>query len=247
MEIDDEKLLNFLKEKESKLQKRSFPFDGIFAAITFLFALLTVDYNKIENLSNPIIVAIFWFLFLAYLGYQIYRIIMFIKKTSYTVDNLYNDIKNLNKGPSKFSLIIIKDCVSDNKNRILLQYDKRWKCYLLPYVRTKEDYDENIKAVKSSVSNRLNISDSAIDTKLVKKESPVTKFSVSNDRTKNYIHRFYTASISITNKIIMRRFFIINGEKYRWFSIDEMYRNKAMKKKNQDIIDEINELNIFAN
>lgn len=240
IKLDDVKLFNFLQEKKSQIQGNNISFDGIFATLSFLFTLLTVEYNKISFLSNTIIIVVFWILFVIYAIYQIIKLVLAIR-SRYTVEDLYNDIKKLEREYSEFSLLIIKDCVENHNDKILLTYDRRWKCYYLPYFRTVRDMEEDKKMANAFVAKSLNVSEEYINIELVR-ESETTKYSTPNKRTKSYKHRYYIATISTTNKSIIKKIFKINGKKYHWFSIDEMYQNRKIKRKNQDIVNELKEI-----
>ncbi len=140
--LDNERLHSFLRERKDKINGPKFPFDGLFSLLTFLFTLLTVEYNKIKILSNSIVITFFWLIFILYLLFIIYKIIKAFK-SKYTTEDLYHDIIQLQKETSSFSLLTIRDNYQNHNDRLLLLYDKRWKCYLLPYFSTSDNEHEN--------------------------------------------------------------------------------------------------------
>ncbi len=232
--IDEERLHSFLQERKTKICQDRFPLDGIFTAITFLFSLITLEYSKIALFSNIIVVALFWGVFFVYLVFQIVKIIQFFKN-KYSVEDLFYDLKQLQNTVSQYSLHIIKSDIGIYKNCFLLKYDKRWKCYLLPYTKSAEDEKNDHERVESCVSKNLSIDKNFIDVNLIKTEK-YTKYSYSNERTKNYQHRFYEITIlSIINKS-NKKSFKINNAKYKWFSIEDMKNNKKIMERNKDVI-----------
>lgn len=131
--LDENLLHTFLNERKEKIIKDKIPIDSLISLVTFLFSLLTVEYNKIDILSNnKIIIIIFWALFFIY-SFFVIRKCWLIKRHRYSIEKLYSDILSLQKPISEHSLIIIKSNSCSNKDMILLKYDRRWKCYLLPY------------------------------------------------------------------------------------------------------------------
>lgn len=156
----------------------------------------------------------------------------------YTAEDLYMEIVKLQKDVSEYSLMIVKCNYEEYKSKILLQYDRRWKCYLLPYFNTLTDEGENQKKAIDLIAKQLYVNSSDVSTRLVT-ENLHTKHSVSNDRTKQYHHKFYEVIISSTNKKIIRRKFTMDDRKYQWFTLDEMLNNNQMMRKNQSVIEDV--------
>ncbi len=65
------------------------------------------------------------------------------------------------------------------------------------------------------------------------------KMNVGENCFVNYKFQFYLISgITLGN---YKKRFKINGQKFKWVSIDKMYANKKMMKKNLDVIDFVND------
>lgn len=182
-----------------------------------------------------------WTLFIIYFVYQIYKFLK-VRTTKYSAEDLFQEIKKIQNPTSDFSLVIIKNNHMDNSRKILLAYDKRWKCYLLPYYHTIGDIEIEKKKIVDNISQDLQFNKENISIEF-KEEVEHTKYSVSNERTKTYKHRFYKVLISNTNNTIVKPNFKINGKKYKWFSITEMKLNKNIMRKNQDVIEILDRIN----
>ena len=124
-----------------------------------------------------------------------------------------------------FSILLIKD----SRGRYLLKKDKRWKTFLFPYSRTKDD---DIQGIKNFAKETLNLSPIEV---ISSKEEDFTKRSVSANMTKTYHHIFYYCSFNI-EQLPKKDSFKINGTVYKWFSFDDMKFNKDIWNKNNDNI-----------
>lgn len=128
-----------------------------------------------------------------------------------------------------FSLLVLKDNSNTHKDKFLLRYDKRWKCFLFPYrkTHTENDFEYILDYLTKTLSlNNVKIVDTKID--------DVEKYSVSDEIKKTYHHTFYLIEFDACN---FKNTVKLNGEKYKWFSIDEMKRNKEIELKNSETVD----------
>lgn len=235
--LDNERLHSFLRERKDKINGPKFPFDGLFSLLTFLFTLLTVEYNKIKILSNSIVITFFWLIFILYLLFIIYKIVKAFK-SKYTTEDLYHDIIQLQKETSSFSLLTIRDNYQNHNDRFLLLYDKRWKCYLLPYFSTSDNEQENQQKAIDFIRTNFSIAADEISIKTLG-EKTHTKYSVSNERTKTYKHTFYEIKIHSSNAKLIKKSFKIYDKRFKWFSIAEMQNNKRIMSTNSDVIEEL--------
>lgn len=239
--IDLNRLKTLFDEKSSFFHKRNIPIDGYFAEAVFLFGLLTVDLSKIEffkdNSTATFVTAlIFWSVFVAYAVYLI--IITVIRaKNKYTLKDLENDIIKISKENSAFSLVIIKN--KNNPLQFLQCYDKRWKSFLFLYLHTNENEDQNIEKIKTFVSSNLNIKKENISVRFCFEKSH-EKYSVSNQITRKYHHRFYEIDLA-SFKCFKNNTFHLRGKKYKWMTLEEMMENKTIMKKNSDVVGFIRE------
>lgn len=126
-----------------------------------------------------------------------------------------------------FSLLVIKD----SHGRYLLKKNNRWKTFLLPFSRTKENDDSS--AILDFAKETLGVASPSLKKFL---ETDITKHSVSSNMSKTYHHTFYQISFN-ENDLPQKQSFTLNGEKYRWYSIEEMKQDRDMMLKNKETID----------
>lgn len=121
---------------------------------------------------------------------------------------------------SKHSIIIIKN---DN-NEYLQYFDKEWNCYLFlnSKIRNKNDF----KSIYDKLENTLGLNKQDVILSY-KGELKHKKYSVSAKKEKEYHHYFY--EVKLLNNIIVPK-------GYKWFSIEELQKDKRIQKVNSDII-----------
>ena len=97
-------------------------------------------------------------------------------------------------------------------NKYLNYYDERWGMYLFPNIK-----GNNIEEIKSlyNTNNVKYLFDKVHD-----------KYSIPNKKTKTYHHYFYEVNIDIDGK---------------YFTLDELLKDKKIKDNNEDIIKFIKE------
>ena len=199
--------------------------EALISFIVYAVSLVIADIFHAE-LPVKIVVSILTFM------YIILTIFAF-KDSHYSADKLYQDIVSTSESKKhNFSLIIIRD--KKNKyGKYLLQYNKRWKCYLFPFLRTMENGD--VDSVKDFLEYELKAENYAIDST---KEDDFTKVSVSANLTKTYHHIFYPVDLDVLNtKLNTDKTIIINGNKFKWFSIEEMKADENILSKNSETIE----------
>ena len=131
------------------------------------------------------------------------------------------------------SILLIKDDFSQYSNRFLVYDDPRWHCRLFPNLHTLTDSeDANITNIKRHISMYLK---SQTTESCFVFEELHTKFSVSAQREKTYLHRFYRCKIS-GNAETQKDDFTIDGQHYYWMSIAEMEQDAAIMQYNSDIV-----------
>ena len=216
LKIDDSKLRALL-ESRSKYIKSHKDIIGAFMALlsytvsVLLSGILTAD-TKVQIIV--LVAGILYFIIF----------IASIHNSRYSVETLFREIVSCSED-HKFSLMVLKN--TDGK--YLLKYDRRWKTYLFPYTKTKEN-DE--KEIFEFIRISSGLSPKAI---LKQTETDVTKHSVSANMDKTYHHIFYQVSFDSSRKAAKKTFHH-NGTKYKWFSIDEMKLNKGIVSKNIETV-----------
>ena len=133
-----------------------------------------------------------------------------------------------------FSLLLLTDSSGLYPENLLLAYEKRWKCYLFPFLRTNINDDE--KSVKNYVANFLGIKEFSI--KKISEEN-FTKHSVSANLQKTYHHTFYSVCFDAKKYSKGKRAFKLNRQKYKWFTIPEMKADKNIIRRNKDNVEYI--------
>lgn len=216
MNIDEAKLLDLLS-KRTKYFKSHFDIITSFLAlfsylVTMIFTCLSIE--KIPTYAKVLGIILLFF----YLALFTWTVCY----SRYSVEAFYADITKCSDDHS-FTLIILKD----TKNRFLLKYDKRWKTYLFPYLRTTA---ENEKSVLNFVIKNIGFSPKRIIKELEKDE---TKHSVSNNMTKTYHHTFCEVE---TEPFGIKDVFKFNNSKFKWFSFDDMKCNKKIIARNADTV-----------
>ena len=188
------------------------PATSVFSFAMYISSLTISDLSKIGLWSKIFIIAVSVI--------HIVLIIYAIFTSRYSIDVFYRDITSCTDD-NNFSLLLIKD----SDGRYLLKQDKRWKTYLFPYTRTKENDSESIKTfAKESLGIDIQVLKTA--------ESNFTKRSISANMTKTYHHTFYLCSIK--TPLPQQDSLKIKGTKYKWFSFDKMKQNKNVWLKNYE-------------
>ena len=152
------------------------------------------------------------------------------------IKNLYDEVVDLDpKTEHSFNIVVFRNI--HEKGKYLLFYSKRWQCWLFPNYRCQDGkFDENaeIKQIKANIKRDLKITDRMNVKYIGEKES--RKFSYSDKVTKKFQFHFF----EINNGILPNNsesVFKLNGKKYCWKTMDQMYSNKSIIKKNQDVLD----------
>ena len=166
--------------------------------------------------------------------YGIYTFIKSIKISS--VDQLYSEIADIDpKIEHPFNIVVIRD--SRENGKYLVFKSKRWNCWLFPnyhclnaiFSKAKE-----LKYITECIKRDLKISEE-IEFKYIGNNIS-EKYSVGDKVRKKYnFHYFQATNIAIdfNNK----RTFHCNGKKYCWKTLDQMYSDKNIIKKNKDVLD----------
>lgn len=238
LNIDEDQLKLLLEKRRKKLERPKYDGIGeIISGISIMITLSLADFSYIEIMRPLHFKILVWIISIIILIYGIYEFIKSIVE-SFTINQLYNEIANIDpQNEHPFNIIIIRDDNRDGK--YLVFRSKRWSCWLFPnyyclnkiFSRTKE-----LKNIKECLSRDLNISD---DVHLKYLGNEVSeKFSIADKVTKRYnFHYFQVDDVVI--KCGKRNTFSSNGKKYCWKTLDQLYHNKNILKKNKDVLDYI--------
>ena len=127
IQIEDERLMKLLESKKKHIKTKEYMLSTILSLVSFITSLSFSAFWK-GSTSIKVIIGICSIIYLVVFICSIYG-------SNYSPEALYRDIYSTSK-IHNFSLIIIKN----NRGEYLLKYNKRWKCYLFPFIKTPPRY-----------------------------------------------------------------------------------------------------------
>ena len=149
---------------------------------------------------------------------------------------LYSEIADIDpKIEHPFNIVVIRDSCENGK--YLVFKSTRWNCWLFPnYHCLNEIFSKakELRYITKCIKRDLKISEE-IEFKYIGNNIS-EKYSVGDKVRKKYnFHYFQATNIAIdfNNK----RTFHCNGKKYCWKTLDQMYSDKNIIKKNKDVLD----------
>jgi len=216
MELNEGKLQNLLYEKKRHIKSKDMVISMFLSLISYVSALLVSDISNLSRIKLILIILIS-------LSYFVILLIS-VKGFNYSAEQLYKDICSTSK-VHDFSLFVIKN----SHAQYLLKKDSRWKTYLFPYKRTSADNDSDDAVL--FLKEAMNIPSAVV---ISKKETDVTKRSVSQNISKTYHHTFYQIS---SENIPVSKSFKINGCAYKWYSIDDMKNDRKIMLNNSETVE----------
>lgn len=125
----------------------------------------------------------------------------------------------------EFSLLAI---VNTN-GQYLQKYDMRWKSWLFPYVRSAEDNKANVDNYASRLFGRETETEYVTCAKHC-------KYSVSDNVYKIYNHKLYKLLLDSIPENMSDETFEIEGNTYKWMTIEEMENDERIMEVNDEII-----------
>ena len=125
----------------------------------------------------------------------------------------------------EFSLLAIKNSAGE----YLQKFDKRWNCWLFPYVKSTNDNKTNVDEFASALFQ------TEISTKYVS-SAKHCKYSVSDMTYKIYNHKLYMLLIDEVLLNMAAKEFVISSETYCWMSMKDMEQNQELLEKNDEVI-----------
>lgn len=231
-----------IDEKDLKLlleEKREYIGIKLIDSLGFCLSVLGLGYGVMQSNEpftpfNTILLCVC--LLAGYYGIkQMYK----AEFNNYTHKNLCSDVEAINIVKHEFSLAVIRNTFEQYPNKFLMRYDKRWKCWLLPYYKTNKE--NNTEHVKSGISIALKIDVSKIEASY-KTDDFINKFSKSDKVDKYYHHLFYDITITEFPEIMRNSEFDIDDQRYKWFTLDELMGNKEIMEANWDVIKKLREV-----
>lgn len=235
LNIDENQLKLLLEQKRKMLERKKYDGIGeIISSISLMITLILSDFSQLTIIKPLYFKIIAWGISIVILAYGSYKLIRSIK--IYSIDQLYSEIADIDpKIEHPFNIIVIRN--SRDNGKYLVFRSKRWKCWLFPnyhclngnFSKTKE-----LKYINECIKRDLKISEE-IEFKYIGNKIS-EKYSVGDKVRKKYNFHYFEA----TNMVIdfnNKRTFRFNGKNYRWMTLDHMYSNKNIVKKNGDVLD----------
>lgn len=236
LHINENDLKILLLNRKNKIESPKYNGIGeIISSISIMITLCLADFSQI-SIINPLYFKLgAWILSLIIL---IFGVFQFIKSIFciYSINNLYSEIADLDPNiEHPFNIILIKN--NQNSGRYLLFKSKRWNCWLFPNYHCSTNcfnQAEEILYIKKCLNRDLNIPEN-ITVKYIGNEI-INKLSVPNNIKKKYnFHYFVITNLHL--QFNTKKNFRFNGKQYCWKTLDKMYSNKNIVKKNKDVLD----------
>lgn len=230
LDIDDTSLHDLLQSKKNDIGGSWI--NGLVNGVTGISLVIGIYSAKISIFWIESFLYILAFLLIVIGGGQIWKN---TGKRSYNYKKLYSDIKKLSV-ESNYSLVaILNDFEGDYSNKVLLQYYQgKWKTFMFLSYRTASENDES--NVKARVAANLKISRSQLTVKFLTEKPYQPKFSPDHNSVRKYHNKYYQVFINEFSDTLKQPEFVIDGIKYKWMTIEEMWEDKQIKKHNTDVL-----------
>lgn len=237
LNIDENQLKLLLEQKRKTLERKKYDGIGeIISSISLMITLVISDFSHLTIIEPLYFKIIAWGISIVILAYGSYTFIKSIK--IYSVDQLYSEIADIDpKIEHPFNIVVIRD--GHGNGKYLVFKNKRWDCWLFPnyhclnkiFSKTKE-----LRYIMECIKRDLKILEE-IELKYIGNEIS-EKYSVGDKVRKKYNFHYFQAT-NIATDFNNQRTFHCNGKKYCWKTLDQMYSNKNIIKKNKDVLDYI--------
>lgn len=246
LNIDEKQLQLLLEERKKFLERPRYEgFGEIISGISMIITLILSDFSHL-TFFNPIYFEIVvWGISIAVLLYGIY---IFIKSiiAPYSIKQLYSEIADIDPDMEHpFDIIVIRDIRETGK--YLLFWSKRWKCWFFPNYRCSQgrfNKENEASNIKKYLKRDLDLCNSEKINLIYMGNILDPKFSASDKVQKKYNFHFFVVIDSDFHSLKKRRFkyikrtcFKLNGRKYCWKTMDQMYADKRIVKKNKNVVD----------
>ena len=137
----------------------------------------------------------------------------------------------------KHAIIVIKN----EKNEYLQYFDEKWNSYL--FMNCKMKSKDDIDSIIGELSNSIYLEKEDVKIFFIG-EKVHRKFSESAKIEKEYQHYFYKVEVLKNIDKFNKKEFMNSNKKYKWFSFDELEKDKRIQKVNRDIVEYIKEFKI---
>ncbi len=238
LQIDEDKLKLLLLNKKNRIEIPKYNgISEIVSSVSIIITLCLSDYSQVSIIKPSYFKIVAW---IVAIGILIYGAVTLIKsiRNFYSIDRLYGEIADLDPNAEHpFDIILIKN--NPKLGQYLLFNSKRWNCWLFPnyHCSTKLfNQVEEMNYIKNCLKRDLDTPEN-INIKYIGNQIS-NKYSVADKINKKYnFHYFVVQNINLNfGKKCM---FGFNGKRYCWMTLDKMYSNKNIVKKNEDVLDYI--------
>lgn len=236
--IEEDRLRSFLLNRKEKIEKNSFSGVGeIISSLSLIITILCSNFKDVLFIKALYLEIVSWIIAIIVLGVGIF-IFFSGKLNRYTTEKLYNEVIELDENKiNAYNIVFLKNNQTDGK--YLLFYSQRWKCNLFLNYKAlnANNYNTNdeINNVAKMFSNDTGMSCNNSDINYIDKMHS-KKFSYGDKVEKQYIFYFYSINIQVPANMQNTKF-CCNGNKFCWMTLNDMYKNKNIIKKNQDVLD----------
>ena len=245
--IEESILKEFLLNRRDKIGVRKYSGIGeIVSGFSLIITLLCSDFNEGSFISTHCFELLSWIIAVAILAVGLRRLIRSICN-SYDTESLYNELVGLDENRvNEYNIVLIKNNQLDG--RYLLFYSQRWKCKLFLNYKVQNSGNYNVSNEINSIATKLSVDTgikcSGLDISYYG-ELESRKFSYGDKVEKKYKFYFYFVKTEIPVNM-QRTEFSCNGNKFFWMSLNDMYTNKNIVKKNSDVLDFIRKKSSMA-
>ncbi len=236
LNIDENQLKLLLERKRKLLERPKYSGLGeIISSISLVITLTISDFSHLTIIKPLYFKIIAWGISIAILVYGIYTFIKSITEI-YSVDQLYSEIADIDpKIEHPFNIIVIRN--NRESGKYLVFKSERWNCWLFPnyhclngvFSKTKE-----LRYIQECMKRDLNMSEEINFKYIGNKISEKYSFG---DKVRKKYNFHYFQSTDIASDFDNKRTFRCNGKKYCWKTLDQMYSDRNIIKKNKDVLD----------
>lgn len=221
LRIEEAKLRDLLFRRRKHIKTRRTTVETVLSLLGFIITFVLSGFMEAPAVTKAIVVSC-GIIYLVVFGFSVYG-------SNYSVDAFYRDICSVAEKNHSFSILVFRDISGIFPANYLLSYERRWKCWLFPFIRTNIDNDR--ASVENYIKTVFGIKNFTIDRVT---EQDFTKHSVSSNMEKTYHHTFYLVSFCASDSLLKKRAFQINREKFKWFTIQEIKADKRIMERNSD-------------
>lgn len=131
----------------------------------------------------------------------------------------------LTKDFHEFTLLAI----INSSGQYLQKFDNRWESWLFPYIRSTNNNKADIDDYASELLAKEVVTEYVTCAKHC-------KYSVSDEVYKIYNHKLYKLLIDTIPENMREQTFELDGNKYRWMTIQEMENDERIMEVNEEVV-----------